>query len=291
MTPLPAHFTEWLKACNERFARFSGSQFAAHELPGGPPHENKPAGWQATKLCREECCKREMKGRQRYCLDCARKEKRESNRRHISGEEWLARLYCEPKAFWHCTRQLDGSRYYIFAEINLPQNWLKAVASYTEQEPSAAARQLYRRVEAARAEFRARQEKIYGERTLYAISRNRKAIHAKEDAAWNTFNAQKQAYLRDYLKTIASGVVRRIRTGRKCKQCNTAKVTGRARYCDLCAKQRQRDSLRASRKRKHQKRLLGDISSPLETVQINPLTAGLIPKNSLLASDIPEGVF
>jgi len=33
MTPLPAQFVEWLKACNERFARFSGSQFSAHELP------------------------------------------------------------------------------------------------------------------------------------------------------------------------------------------------------------------------------------------------------------------
>jgi len=209
----------------------------------------------------------------------------------MSCEECLARLYCEPQPFWHCTRQLDGSRYYTNAEINYPQHWLKVVAKYTEQEPSAAARQLHSRVEAARAEFKAKQEKIYGERTLYAISRNRRAIHAKEDAAWNTFNAQKQAYLRDYLKTIASGVVRRIRTGRKCKQCYSAKVPGRARYCDLCAKQRQRDSLRDSRKRKRQKRLLGDISSPLEAVQINPLTAGLIPKNSPLATTIPEGVF
>ena len=33
MTPLSAPFMEWLRACNERFARFSGSQFSAHELP------------------------------------------------------------------------------------------------------------------------------------------------------------------------------------------------------------------------------------------------------------------
>jgi len=37
MTLLPAQFMEWLRACNERFARFSGSQFSPQELPGGPP--------------------------------------------------------------------------------------------------------------------------------------------------------------------------------------------------------------------------------------------------------------
>jgi hypothetical protein len=163
----------------------------------------------------------------------------------MSGEEYLARKYCEPKAYWHCLHQLEPSgagRHYTFDELNDPKYWLKAVAKYTQQEPSAAVRQLHRRVEAARAEFRVKREKIYGERTLYAICRSREGIYAKEDAAWNTFNAQKQAYLRDYLKAIATGVVRRKRTGRKCKQCNTAKVVGRARYCDSCAKQRQRDS-------------------------------------------------
>src|SRR4029434_554725 len=141
----------------------------------------------------------------------------------MSGEEYLARKYCEPKAYWHCTRELDGSSYYTFDELNYPQYWLKAIAKYTQQEPSAAARQLHRRVEAARAEFRAKREKIYGERTLYAISRSREAIYAIEDAAWNTFNAQKQAYLRDYLKAIATGVVRRTRAGRKCAQCKAVK--------------------------------------------------------------------
>jgi hypothetical protein len=212
----------------------------------------------------------------------------------MSGEEWLVRLYCEPKAYWHCLHQLEPSglrRYYDFDELNYPQYWLKAVAKYTQQEPSAAARQLHRRVEAARAEFRAKREKIYGERTLYAIFRSREAIYAKEDAAWNTFNAQKQAFLRDYLKAIATGVVRRKRAGRKCKQCNTAKVVGRARYCDSCAKQRQRDSLRQSRNRKRQKRLLGDISSFSGGVHPEALTNGLNPENSLLATTIAEGVF
>jgi hypothetical protein len=212
----------------------------------------------------------------------------------ISGEEYLARKYCEPKAYWHCLHGLEPSgagRYYSFDELNYPRYWLKAVAKYTQREPSAAARQLHRCVESARAQFRAKREKIYGEKTLYVISRNRGALYAKEDAAWNTFNAQKQAFLRDYLKAIATGVVRRKRTGRKCKQCHTAKVVGRARYCDSCAKQRQRESLRTSRNRKHQKQLLRDITSPLEVAQANELAEALISKNSPLATTIPEGAF
>jgi hypothetical protein len=202
----------------------------------------------------------------------------------MSGEEWLARLYCEPKAFWHSTRQLDGSRYYTFAEINYPQNWLKIVAKYTQLEPSPAVKQLHRRVETARAEFKAKQEKAWG---TGRVDRDR--YERLEAAAWNTFNAQKQVYLRDYLKAIATGVVRRKRTGRKCKQCNTANVVGRALYCDSCAKQRQRDSLRASRNRKRQKGLLGDISSFSGAVQSEAFTKAKNSKNSPLATTIAEG--
>jgi hypothetical protein len=79
---------EWLKACNERFARFSGSQFSPHELPCGPPYEDKAAVLQATKLCMD-CRKREVKPRKKYCPDCARKRKLESNRRHIRRKRGL----------------------------------------------------------------------------------------------------------------------------------------------------------------------------------------------------------
>jgi hypothetical protein len=84
MTPLP----EWIRAANERFARFSGSQFSPHELPGGPPYEDKAAVRAATKVCRD-CRKREVKPRQWYCPDCARKHKRDSNRRHIRRKRGL----------------------------------------------------------------------------------------------------------------------------------------------------------------------------------------------------------
>ena len=170
----------------------------------------------------------------------------------MSGEEWLARLYCEPKAYWHCLHELEPSgarRYYSSDKLNYPQHWLKTVAKYTQQEPSAAARQLYRRVEAARAEFRAKREKIYGERSLYQISRRKECIETNELSAWNTFNVQKQARLKEYLRAINTGVVTRKRTGRKCGQCYAAKVIGRAKYCDSCAKQRHREAKRASKQK------------------------------------------
>src|SRR5437660_849380 len=103
----------------------------------------------------------------------------------MSGEEYLARKYCEPEPFWHCTHELEGSSYYTFEELNYPQHWLGVVAKYTQREPSAAARQLHRRVEEHRTEFRAKQEKIYGDRSLYQISRHRESIEAKELSAWN----------------------------------------------------------------------------------------------------------
>jgi hypothetical protein len=72
----------------------------------------------------------------------------------MSGEEYLARKYCEPKAYWRCVHELVGGNYYSVDELNYPEYWLDAVAKYTQQKPSAAAKQLHRRVEAARAEFR-----------------------------------------------------------------------------------------------------------------------------------------
>jgi hypothetical protein len=48
----------------------------------------RPLGKRATKLCLE-CRKREIRPRQKYCPDCARKRKRESNRRHIRRKRGL----------------------------------------------------------------------------------------------------------------------------------------------------------------------------------------------------------
>jgi hypothetical protein len=62
--PLPAQFTKWLKACNERFARFSGSQFSSHELPQGekPAAANSQKALTRGAICGFKCllCGRSM---------------------------------------------------------------------------------------------------------------------------------------------------------------------------------------------------------------------------------------
>jgi hypothetical protein len=165
----------------------------------------------------------------------------------MRGEEWLARLYCEPKPFWHCTRQLDGSSYYTFDDINCPANWLQAVEKYTQEKPSAAVQQLHRRVEKARAEFQEKQDAAWGEREVG--TQVNPAYEKREASAWNAFNGQKQAYLQDYLRAIRSGVLRRPRS-KKCKMCNAAPVLGRTQYCGICRRQRNRESYRISKARK-----------------------------------------
>ena len=80
----------------------------------------------------------------------------------MSGEEYLARKYCEPKPYWHCLHGLSGGNYYSFNELNYPEYWLDAVAKYIQGKPSTALKQLHRRVEAARAEFKAKQDRAWG---------------------------------------------------------------------------------------------------------------------------------
>ena len=147
----------------------------------------------------------------------------------MSSEEWLARLYCEPKAFWHCTKELEGSRYYTFEEINYPSNWLNVVEKYTGEKPSAAVRQLHRRVEAARSEFREKQVKAWGTRQVGSGTPER--YETIESAAWARFNKQKQDYLADYLKAIANGSKTRRRLTHKCEQCGEPGVRNGFRFC------------------------------------------------------------
>jgi hypothetical protein len=204
----------------------------------------------------------------------------------VATEEYLAREYREPKAYWHCTKQLNGSSYYTFDEINYPQYWLSVVAKYIQGKPSAAAKQLHRRVEEHRAEFRAKLEKIYGDRSLYQVSRHKESIEAKELSAWNTFNVQRQARLKQYQEAIKTGVVARKRTGRKCKQCGAARVIGRAKYCAICIKQRSRES---TRRRRAKQRPLSDDFSVLQPAQDQPLTKVVLAENGHLATTIAEG--
>ena len=163
----------------------------------------------------------------------------------MSGEEWLATLYCQTKAFWHCTRQLEGSRYYRFHEINYPENWLKVVEKYTGEKPSAAGRQLHRRVEAARTEFREKQVKARGNRNVG--SRTPATYERQESFAWAIFSTQKQDFLQDYLKAIKSGKPSRRRLTHKCKGCGEPGVRLGFEFCGPCAKARKRESNRRSK--------------------------------------------
>jgi hypothetical protein len=96
-TSLPAQFTEWLKACNERFARFSGSQFSSDELP----QDQKPAAADSEKaLTRGAICSFK-------CLLCGRSMR-------DAGERWECRcgFSYKPLVAWYNSRQVPARRYH-----------------------------------------------------------------------------------------------------------------------------------------------------------------------------------
>ena len=168
----------------------------------------------------------------------------------MSGSEYLARKYCEPKPYWHCLHGLDGGQYYTYNEVNFPEYWLDAVAKYIGETPSAAAKQLHRRVEAARAEFKAKQDRIYGNRNVLQRD-GLEDIYRREDKAWDAFNAHKQDCLRAYLKAIATGKIdtRRARRRHRCEgQGCRELLSGRARFCDICKRARHREAARVYRR-------------------------------------------
>jgi hypothetical protein len=165
----------------------------------------------------------------------------------MSGEEWLASLYCGPGAYWRCTQQCEGTRYYTFDELTYPENWLSLVEKYIGEKPSAAVRQLHRRVEAARAEFHQKQQKSWGNRDVGA--RPPDTYERQESAAWAIFNNQKQDYLQDYRKAVNSGKPIRRRLTHKCKQCQEPGVRRGFRFCVPCAKSRKREANRRSKRR------------------------------------------
>src|SRR5215831_10036382 len=151
-------------------------------------------------------------------------------------EEYLARRYCERKPYWHCLRELAGGDYYGFNELNYPEYWLDAVTKYTGGKPSTAAKQLHHRVEAARAEFKAKKDRIYGNRKV-SETEGREDINRREDKAWDTFNEYKKECLKAYLKARETGKIEthRARRRHRCEgeDC-MALLTGRGRFCDIC---------------------------------------------------------
>jgi hypothetical protein len=168
----------------------------------------------------------------------------------MSGEEYLARKYCEPTPYWHCLRELSGGNHYSFHELNYPEYWLDALGKYTQQKPSAAAKQLHRRVEAGRDEFRAKQDRIYGNRNVLQRD-GLEDIYRREDKTGDAFNAHKKDCLRAYLKAIVTGKIERQRARRRhrcegegCREL----LSGRARFCDICKRARHRKAARVYRR-------------------------------------------
>jgi hypothetical protein len=169
----------------------------------------------------------------------------------MSGEEYLARRYCEPEPYWHCWHGLSGRNYYTYNEINFPEYWLDAIAKYIQAKPSAAAKQLHRRVEESRAEFKVRRDRIYGNRKV-SETEGSEDIYRREDKAWDVLNAQKQAYLKDYLKAIETGEIETQRATRRhrCQEEGCRELlSGRASFCDSCKRARNREAARVYRRR------------------------------------------
>jgi hypothetical protein len=164
----------------------------------------------------------------------------------MSGEEYLALKYCVPEAYWHCLNELSGGNYYTYNEINCPEYWLDAVAKHIQGKPSAAAKQLHRRVEAARADFKAKRDRICGNRKV-SETEGLENIYRREDKAWDAFNAHKKDCLRAYLTAIETGKMEthRARRRHRCEGEGCRELlSGRARFCDICKRARNRDAAR-----------------------------------------------
>ena len=168
----------------------------------------------------------------------------------MSGEEYLARQYCAPKPYWRCVHELSGGNHYTYNEY-----WLDAVAKYIGHEPSAAAKQLHRSIEFARGAFRAKQNRIYGNRKVSETD-GLEDIYRREDKACDGFNGYKEECQRVYLKALETGKIetQRARRRHRCRGEDCMELlTGRARFCDSCNRARNREAARIYR-RKNQSR-------------------------------------
>jgi hypothetical protein len=105
-------------------------------------------------------------------------------------------------------------------------------------------------VETARAEFKAKKDRIYGNRKV-SETEGLDDIYRREDKAWDAFNAQKQDCLRAYLKAVETGKIatQRARRRHRCEGEGCRELlSGRARFCDICKRARHREAARVCRR-------------------------------------------
>jgi hypothetical protein len=134
--------------------------------------------------------------------------------------------------------------------MNHPEYWLGAVAKYIQGPPSDAVKELHRQVETARADFKARQDRIYGNRKV-SETEGLEDIYRKDDKAWDVFNAHKKDCLRAYLKAIETGRIetQRARRRHRCQGEGCSELlSGRARFCGICKRARHREAARVYRR-------------------------------------------
>jgi hypothetical protein len=166
--------------------------------------------------------------------------------RTTKTEQEIVQLYCQPKAYYRGVLFLgEGpAGLFTFDELNEPEKWVKAVSKYkalTGQSPiSLAAKQLHRRVEEARRNFREAQGRAWGNQKL--SNRTPESYERREAAAWEKFNHLKEQYLRQYEDEVATGVIRRLRRkkARLCPLCDKQPLGLRQRKCGDCRKETRR---------------------------------------------------
>jgi PAS domain-containing protein len=167
--------------------------------------------------------------------------------RTIKTEQEIAKLYCEPNAYYHCVLFLqEGPEgLFTFDERNKPEKWLDAVSKYLaltgQGEVGLAAKQLHRLIEAARKEFREAQDRAWGHRKV--TEHTPEGYERKEAAAWRKFSHAKQTFLQRYDRAIKSGVVERVKRkkARICPQCGKEPLRPRQRKCNECRRETRRE--------------------------------------------------
>jgi hypothetical protein len=167
----------------------------------------------------------------------------------------IARLYCEPKAYWHSIEFLwtQPKTAFTDAERLHPGHWLTAITKYlklTGQEAPAGLQELHRDVEAAREVFRAAQDRAWGNRQC--APHTPPDFERKEAKAWDRFSEEKLAALDRFLpgKTNDNVIV-----ALPCPDCKTGRLGFKQQVCSVCAKIRTKESNRISQRKRRSKGL------------------------------------
>jgi hypothetical protein len=160
---------------------------------------------------------------------------------NVRTEQELSKAYCAGRAYHHCIDWIERElprELFTFDERTKPEKWLQAITKYvavTGQAPiGPAAKQLFRSVEEARAEFRQVQDHAWGNRK---IGPHTPADYERREArAWERFNAAKQQCLAAYKEAIRTGCVKRRRqkAARFCPGCNQEPLLLGQRKCWSC---------------------------------------------------------